>query len=358
MDARQRELIARLTRRREASGLSQAGVAKLMKTSQSAVARLESGQHDAKLSTLTRYAGALGVSLDVVEHPVPDAEGCVDSAAMPAEAPHGERAATGRPSPGEPLADALPEGESARKSKRDPSASIALAPGSPDPDPDSDPDPDHVLTWRQRRVLHVIRDFAERRGYAPSLREIAEAVGLSSTSSVAFQLSTLQSKGYLRRGAGRPRTVETRLPGEPALSPERELREPARVDVSLQQLIDVPLIGRIAAGGPILAEETIEDVVPLPRQLVGGGTLFMLKVVGDSMLGAAIREGDWVVVRQQHEAENGDIVVAMIDDEVTVKTWLRRDGHAWLMPQNPEYVPIPGDWASILGRVVTVLRRV
>jgi len=222
MDARQRELIARLTRRREASGLSQAGVAKLMKTSQSAVARLESGQHDAQLSTLTRYAAALGASLDVVESPMTDAEGRgAGSAALPAEAPHGERTATGRPSPAAPQADVPPEGEFVRRPKRGPSASIALAPGSPDPDPDSDPDPDHVLTWRQRRVLHVIRDFAERRGYAPTLREIAEAVGLSSTSSVAFQLSTLQSKGYLRRGAGRPRTVETRLPGGPALSTSR-----------------------------------------------------------------------------------------------------------------------------------------
>jgi repressor LexA len=361
MDARQHELIARLTRRREASGLSQAGVAKLMKTSQSAVARLESGQHDAKLSTLTRYAGALGVSLDVVEHPAPDAErNGADSGALPAGPPEAERVAASQSPSASPLADTPPAGGPVRKPQQDRSASITLAPGSRDTDrvSDPDPDPDHVLTWRQRRVLHVIRDSVQRRGYPPTLREIAEAVGLSSTSSVAFQLSTLESKGYLRRDAGRPRTVETRLPGALAPQPEHELGEPARVDLSLQQLTNVPLVGSVAAGEPILAEQSIEDIVPLPRQLVGGGTLFLLKVVGDSMLGAAIQHGDWVVVRQQHDAENGDIVAAMIDDEVTVKTWLRRDEHAWLMPQNPSYTPIPADWASILGRVVTVLRRV
>ncbi len=350
MDDRQRELIARLTRRREASGLSQAGVARLMRTSQSAVARLESGQHDVQLSTLTRYAVALGVSLDFVEHPASDAEGGgADSGALPAAAPRGEPVAAGPSSTAAPLADPLPRAGLTRKPKQDPSASIAFAAGGSDTDPESDPDPDHVLTWRQRRVLHVIRDFAERRGYAPTLREIADAVGLSSTSSVAFQLSTLEGKGYLRRDAGRPRTVETRLPGAPVLSPEREVREPACVDLSLQQLIDVPLLGSIAAGGPILVEESMEDVVPLPRQLVGGGTLFLLKVVGDSMLGAAIKDGDLVVVRQQHEAQNGDIVAAMIDGEVTVKTWHRRDEHAWLMPQKlaarmPPAVIWPYEW--------------
>src|SRR5947207_5127763 len=128
------------------------------------------------------------------------------------------------------------------------------------------PDPQHVLTWRQRKVLQVIRDSVQRRGYPPSMREIGEAVGLTSTSSVSYQLSTLQSKGYLRRDAGRPRTVEVRLPGHPAVRPEaEEPEEAAALDIPSQDAAYVPLIGRIAAGGPILAEEAIEDIFPLPK---------------------------------------------------------------------------------------------
>jgi repressor LexA len=222
------------------------------------------------------------------------------------------------------------------------------------------PDPNHVLTWRQRKVLQVIRDSVQRRGYPPSMREIGEAVGLTSTSSVSYQLSTLQSKGYLRRDAGRPRTVEVRLPGHPAIRPEAEEPEEARpaLDIASQDAAYVPWIGRIAAGGPILAEEAIEDIFPLPKQLVGNGTLFLLKVTGDSMINAAIADEDWVVVRQQPDAENGDIVAAMIDDEATVKTLKRSDGHVWLMPHNPAYTPIPGDDATIIGKIVAVLRRV
>ena len=120
----------------------------------------------------------------------------------------------------------------------------------------------------------------------------------------------------------------------------------------------VPLVGRVAAGSPILAEEHVEDVIPLPRHLVGQGTLFLLKVVGDSMINAAIADGDLVVVRQQHEANNGDIVAAMIDGETTVKTLQLSGGHAWLVPHNPAYAPVLGDEATILGRVVAVLRSV
>ena len=220
------------------------------------------------------------------------------------------------------------------------------------------PDPNHVLTWRQRKVLQVIRDSVQRRGYPPSMREIGEAVGLTSTSSVSYQLSTLQSKGYLRRDAGRPRTVEVRLPGHPAVRPEAEEPEETALDIASQDAAYVPLIGRIAAGGPILADEAIEDIFPLPKQLVGNGTLFLLKVVGDSMINAAIADGDWVVVRQQPVAENGDIVAAMIDGDATVKTFKRADDHIWLMPHNPAYTPIPGDDATILGKIVAVLRRV
>jgi repressor LexA len=219
------------------------------------------------------------------------------------------------------------------------------------------PDPDHVLTWRQRKVLQVIRESVQRRGYPPSMREIGEAVGLTSTSSVSYQLSTLQAKGYLRRDAGRPRTVEVRLPGHPAIRPEPDMDDDTPMDIASQEAAYVPLVGRIAAGGPILAEEAVEDIFPLPRQIVGEGTLFLLKVVGDSMINAAIADGDWVVVRQQPVAENGDIVAAMIDGEATVKTFKRSADHVWLMPHNPAYTPIPGDEAEILGRVVAVLRR-
>ncbi len=220
------------------------------------------------------------------------------------------------------------------------------------------PDPDHVLTWRQRKVLQVIRESVQRRGYPPSMREIGEAVGLTSTSSVSYQLSTLQNKGYLRRDAGRPRTVEVRLPGHRSIRPEADFDDEAPMDITSQEAAYVPVVGRIAAGGPILAEQSIEDIFPLPRQLVGEGTLFLLKVVGDSMINAAIADGDWVVVRQQPVAENGDIIAAMIDGEATVKTFKRSGSHVWLMPHNPAYAPIPGNEAEILGRVVAVLRRV
>jgi repressor LexA len=225
------------------------------------------------------------------------------------------------------------------------------------------------LTQRQRRVLEVIRDSIERRGYPPSVREIGEAVGLSSASSVAHQLSVLQRKGWLRRDPNRPRALDVRLPGEvPGDSPAATAARSAEAlagsgaaggsDVATAPVPTyVPLVGRIAAGGPVLAEQAVEDVFPLPRELVGEGTLFMLKVTGDSMVEAAICDGDWVVVRQQPTAENGEIVAAMIDGEATVKTYKRRDGHVWLMPHNPAYEPIPGDDATVLGRVVTVLRR-
>jgi repressor LexA len=207
-------------------------------------------------------------------------------------------------------------------------------------------------------VLQVIRDSVQRRGYPPSMREIGEAVGLTSTSSVSYQLSTLQSKGYLRRDAGRPRTVEVRLPGHPAVRPEAEIDEDTALDIPSQEATYVPVIGEIAAGGPIIAEQAVEDIFPLPKQIVGEGTLFLLKVSGDSMINAAIADGDWVVVRQQQDAENGEIVAAMIEGEATVKTLKRSGGHVWLMPHNPIYAPIPGDEAAILGRVVAVLRRV
>ena len=221
------------------------------------------------------------------------------------------------------------------------------------------PDPQTGLTRRQQAILDVIRDSVERRGYPPSIREICESAGLASTSSVAHQLAMLERKGFLRRDPNRPRAVDVRSSGSDADKPKAARRAVAVTDDAPRgdAPVFVPVVGRIAAGGPILAEQMIEDVFPLPKSLVGDGALFMLKVVGDSMIEAAISDGDWVVVRQQPDANNGDIVAAMLDGEATVKTFRRRDGHVWLMPHNPAYQPIPGDEATILGRVVTVLRK-
>ncbi len=214
------------------------------------------------------------------------------------------------------------------------------------------------LTARQRKVLEVIRDSVQRRGYPPSMREIGEAVGLTSTSSVSHQLRALQRKGFLLRDPNRPRAVVVRMPGSPTTPGVPESYETSGQESSTHPVpAYVPLVGRIAAGGPILAEEAVEDVFALPKQLVGEGTHFLLNVTGDSMIEAAIADGDWVVVRQQPVAENGDIVAAMIEGEATVKTFKRRDDNVWLMPHNPAYEPIPGDDATILGRVVAVLRK-
>jgi repressor LexA len=222
-----------------------------------------------------------------------------------------------------------------------------------------DPDPDHVLTTRQQQILQVIGNFAQRRGYAPTLRQIGEETGLASRSSVSYQLTVLQRKGYLRRIAGRPRTIELRVPGQPTLRLEVEDLAGA-VDIPPQDpaSVPVPLYGQIAASPPNLAEQDIGDTWELPKQLVGDGILFRLRVRGDSMINAAIADGDIVVVRQQSQAENGEIVAALIEGEATVKTLQRTNGQVWLMPHNPAYRPIPAQEAIILGRVVTVLRRV
>jgi repressor LexA len=231
--------------------------------------------------------------------------------------------------------------------------------------PDGPPD-ESGLTPRQRRVLDEIRSSVERRGYPPSMREIGEAVGLTSSSSVSHQLATLERKGFLRRDPNRPRAIEVRHPDAgpvtgPVAAPSYDGGgsvhdlETGSGD-ALPAAAYVPVVGRIAAGGPILAEQAVEDVFPLPRQVVGEGTLFMLQVQGDSMVDAAICDGDWVVVRQQQVADNGDVVAAMIDGEATVKTFKRTDGHVWLMPHNPAYQPINGDEATVLGRVTAVLR--
>jgi repressor LexA len=205
------------------------------------------------------------------------------------------------------------------------------------------------LSPRQRAILDMIRETTLERGYPPSVREIGESVGLTSPSSVAHQLKNLQRAGYLRIDPNRPRAL--------VLSPETIEHDSFEMIEPNSSTTNVPVLGRIAAGGPILAEQSVEAVFPLPRDLVGEGDLFSLKVVGDSMVDAAICDGDWVVIRQQANCENGDIVAALIDDEATVKTFKRRDGHVWLMPHNPAYSPILGDHAQILGKVVSVLRK-
>ncbi len=256
--------------------------------------------------------------------------------------PSGRRGtgASGKP---RPRRSAVAAGPGRRQASRQPRGP---APAVPFPDAPAGAD---GLTPRQRRVLEVIRDSVERRGYPPSVREIGEAVGLTSTSSVAHQLAALQRRGLLRRDPNRPRAVEVVLPDRDTETGSGDAR-PAPTYV--------PVVGRIAAGGPILAEEVVEDVFPLPRQLVGEGTLFLLRVRGDSMVDAAIADGDWVVVRQQPVADNGDIVAALLDGEATVKTFRRRDERVWLEPANAAYASIPGDEASVLGRVTAVLRRV
>jgi repressor LexA len=200
--------------------------------------------------------------------------------------------------------------------------------------------------WQRRRILEFVPEFARREGYSPSQREIAEGLGLG-LATVNYHVSVLEQDGSLHRGAGQPRTLAE--VGDPVSTAEGDE-------------VELPLIGQIAAGTPLDAVELIEDSFRVSRRLVGYGTLFMLQVKGDSMTGAAIIDGDLVVVRKQHAAENGEIVAAQLDgtatDEVTVKTLQRLDGRAWLMPHNPAYQPIPADDAIILGKVVAVVRPV
>jgi repressor LexA len=228
--------------------------------------------------------------------------------------------------------------------------------------PDGPPDATG-LTPRQVRVLAHIKDAIELRGYPPSMREIGDAVGLTSSSSVAHQLKVLEEKGFLKRDPNRPRALEVFLPEVMAArrsisSAEETSYDETGVGDALPAATYVPVVGRIAAGGPILAEERVEDVFPLPKQLVGDGTLFLLEVSGDSMVDAAICSGDYVVIRQQPTANNGEIVAAMIDGEATVKTFQRKDGQVWLLPHNDAYDPIDGTHATILGKVTAVLRSV
>ena len=211
------------------------------------------------------------------------------------------------------------------------------------------PQPPAELTVRQRQVLEFIDSEVRRRGYPPSVREIGEAVGLSSPSTVHAHLAALQDKGYLRRDPSKPRAIEVAL--EPATGAAID-RRPVK---------HVPLLGDVAAGTGVLAAENVEEMLPLPADLTGEGDLFMVRVRGESMIDAGIFEGDYVVVRAQPTAENGDIVIAGIPgDEATVKTFTRKRGKVVLKPANErmdDLVYEPGE-VTIYGRVVTLMRRI
>jgi repressor LexA len=209
------------------------------------------------------------------------------------------------------------------------------------------------LSPKQLAILEMIQHSVASRGYPPSMREIGDAVGLASLSSVTHQLKQLELSGYLRRDPKRPRALEVIISVPTSATIESDVPSIPVGDAAM-----VPLVGRIAAGVPITADQQIDEVFPLPRQLVGKGDLFMLKVVGESMIDAAICDGDWVVVRSQQTADNGDIVAAMLDGEATVKVFRQRDGHTWLLPRNSAFEPILGDEAVVLGKVVAILRSV
>ncbi|WP_425350870.1 transcriptional repressor LexA [Bifidobacterium colobi] len=249
-----------------------------------------------------------------------------------------------------------------RKARKEPA--VSTIPFSPATGPD-----ESTLTDRQRKVLAAIKAYIERQGFAPSFREIGSAAGLKSPSSVKHQLKVLEEKGFIRVNANKGRAIEvigSASVGQPQSDSDAD--GSAQSDEPIAQILsfptesinesrDVPLVGRIAAGVPITAEQHIDDVMRLPERLTGSGKLFMLEVHGDSMIDAAICDGDFVVIREQNNAVNGDIVAALLDDEATVKTFRKENGHVWLIPHNPAYSPIDGTHATIMGKVVTVLRK-
>lgn len=209
------------------------------------------------------------------------------------------------------------------------------------------------LSDRQRQVLDAIRRLKQENDMPPTLREIAEAVGLKSVASAKYQIDQLKNLGWLDQIENVSRGIS--ISDQGALQ-QLEQEATAESNVHIGNFVRVPLVGRIAAGGPILAEQNIDEWMTLPESLVGKGDIFLLKVKGDSMIDAAICEDDLVAVRAQHTAENGDIVAALLDDSATVKTFKQRDGHTWLLPRNSNYEPILGDEAQIMGKVVAVLR--
>ena len=197
------------------------------------------------------------------------------------------------------------------------------------------------ITAKQTEILEYIKECVLKKGYPPSVREICEAVNLKSTSSVHSHLATLEEKGYIRRDPTKPRTIEI----------IDEEFNPAR-----RELVNIPVVGTVAAGQPILAEENISDYFPVPADILPNADVFMLEVKGESMINAAILNGDKLNVRIQNTAENGDKVVALLDDSATVKTFYKEDGHYRLQPENDSMDPIIADHVQILGKVVGVIR--
>lgn len=216
------------------------------------------------------------------------------------------------------------------------------------------------LSAKQQLILDMISSYIDENSYPPSMQEIGDAVGLASLASVTYQLQQLELGGYIRRDPRLPRALEVLNSGESprvAQSSSDSIAQAANV-IPIGDAVAVPLVGQIAAGYGITAEQNTEDTMALPRQLVGEGDLFMLKVKGESMIDAAICDGDFVVVRQQQTAENGDIVAALLDDEATVKVFRQKDGQTWLLPRNSNFDPIDGTHAVIMGKVVSVMRKV
>ena len=208
------------------------------------------------------------------------------------------------------------------------------------------------LSARSEQILQFIVQYKQSNEYSPSMREIGDAVGLSSVASVKYQLEQLERAGYIAL-EGLARGIRVLITPEAMTTPDSF----AEFSTPYTEAAMVPLVGRIAAGVPITAEQHVEEMVPLPRNMVGNGQLFMLEVHGDSMIDAAICDGDFVVCRAQNTAENGDIVAALLDGEAPVKVFKQRDGHVWLIPRNSTMEPIPGDSAVIQGKVVTVMRK-
>ncbi len=222
------------------------------------------------------------------------------------------------------------------------------------------------VSKRQQQILEFVRNHVAECGYPPSVREIGAAVGLASPSTVKHHLDNLEKAGLMVRRAGSPRAlfVDEKV-SQQLVSLEPPTGEVAPVEESAfaafrgdDNVREVPLVGHIAAGVPILAEQSVDDVFMLPTRMTGNGHLFALEVQGDSMIEAAICDGDYVVVRSQQTADEGEIVAALLDDEATVKVLSHKDGHTWLLPRNSDYSPILGDDASILGKVVTVIRAI
>ena len=198
------------------------------------------------------------------------------------------------------------------------------------------------LTAKQQMILDFLKSESRQNGYPPTVREVCDAVGLSSTSTVHAHLETLERKGYIRRKAGKNRSTEILEEG---------------FYTNTRELVNVPIVGRVAAGVPILADENIEDTFPIPIDYVKNDTCFMLHVKGDSMMDEGIFDGDLVLVRQQNDAKDGDIVIALIDDSATVKTFSRQGEYIRLTPANVNFAPMMLRECSILGKVIGLYRR-